>query len=120
MNILIVDDDINITDILGSHLSKHHNITIFNESIVAWDHYMDYHDYDVVLTDYYMPMLFADGFIKRMLSINPTQQIIVISSVISTERRNMLLQYMPLVQIIDKPFTLGEIDVGIKNISNYS
>jgi YesN/AraC family two-component response regulator len=82
LEIVVVDDEVMITDLIESFLnlaSKHNNIHSFNDSTEAYEYIKNNH-IDVLVTDYKMPEL--DG-IALMEATKPTTRRIMISGYVS-------------------------------------
>jgi len=116
MKILILDDEESMTDTLFEYLRETNEVLIFNNPVEALDHYRDNPDFDAVITDYRMPMMFGDGFIKRILTENSNQPIIIISGFIGDQKKEFLEENGKIIQIIEKPFDLNEISLALKKI----
>ncbi|PCJ55378.1 MAG: hypothetical protein COA79_20860 [Planctomycetota bacterium] len=116
MDILIVDDDPAILEILDIYLSDKYTVRTFNSSTLAFEEYQNNTAYLAVITDFFMPLISGDEFIKKILKINPKQKIIICSGTPSTELDSFIKEYSNAVYHIPKPFDLKEFDVVIESI----
>jgi len=110
LNILIIDDEKIFTDCLSSHLGFQHDLSIFNDSIEALEHYEACQDYDVVIIDYIMPKLNGDELIKGICKIKPFQNIIISSGDINKSDLNKIKKFNNSIKMILKPFDLSDLD----------
>ncbi|PCJ60551.1 MAG: hypothetical protein COA79_08240 [Planctomycetota bacterium] len=118
LSFLVVDDQKDITDMLDAHLSKFYKVICFNDPLEALKNYENNPTYSIILVDYYMPNLRGDEFMDRVLTINPKQQIIAIIGSPRLSFLNIIKKYSSVVQIIEKPFQLSELDQAIKIATN--
>ncbi|PCJ57248.1 MAG: hypothetical protein COA79_16205 [Planctomycetota bacterium] len=120
MDILIVDDDKSITDVLFDYLNIDYSLNIFNDPIRALECYKSNLNFDAIITDFYMPILYGDGLISRILALNPLQSFIIISGLITDKQKDILHEFKASIQVIHKPFKLKDITLALEEIKNKS
>ncbi|PCJ51384.1 MAG: hypothetical protein COA79_26435 [Planctomycetota bacterium] len=118
-NILIIDDEPNITDVLHTALSNNYNVTCFNDSLKGLDEYINNPIYSVILVDYYMPNLKGNELIDKVLKINPKQKIIAIIGSIRRSFLEMICKFTETVQVLEKPFTIKELETALELAFKY-
>ncbi|PCJ55373.1 MAG: hypothetical protein COA79_20835 [Planctomycetota bacterium] len=117
MNIMVVDDERVMTDTLGDFLSIDHNVIVFNSSADALKHYKSNLDFDVIFTDFQMPQMSGDEFIKEILVKNSTQRIIIMSGFTNDKNLDRFEKLFANIQTIQKPFDLFKIS-DVLNLIN--
>jgi len=113
LNILIIDDNKDILEILNIYLSENHRVRIFNCSQMALKTYQKYQNFDLIITDFFMPLLFGYSLIESILKINSSQNIIICSGTPCNEIDLIVNRYRDLIQLIKKPFDFSEFDKAI-------
>ncbi|AFS80878.1 histidine kinase [Candidatus Nitrosopumilus koreensis AR1] len=119
--LLIADDESSILKLYQVWLEHEHNyvVTVENgrkcveifktESIV---HSKDY--FDAVILDLKMPNMSGIDVAKEILRINPSQRIIFASGNIEKPIRQSIANLGKLVEVIEKPFSVKELEIMIK------
>ncbi|PCJ63359.1 MAG: hypothetical protein COA79_00705 [Planctomycetota bacterium] len=116
MKILIIDDEFIITDALGSYLKENHEVTLFNDSQKAFNHYEQNQHFNLIITDFLMPNLRGDELIEKVLKINSNQLIIVISGFFTKQFSDILIKFNANIRMIDKPIEPKELDLALETI----
>ncbi|PCJ56537.1 MAG: hypothetical protein COA79_18430 [Planctomycetota bacterium] len=111
MKILLVDDEKNFSDVLDSYLHFDHEVTVYNNSLNALEHYKKNQDYQVIITDYLMPYLRGDELIRDILKINKKQQFIISSGYFSDRSLGVFEKEGQTCYVIKKPYDLDHMGV---------
>ena len=106
--LLIVDDDNNIRETLHDLLKDSHECHTADRAEQALS-YLEFENYDVVLTDIAMPGLTGREILKRIQEEHPTTPVIVISGNSEAEAAKELLD-MGAFAFIAKPFKLEDVE----------
>ena len=106
--LLIVDDDNNIRETLHDLLKDSHECHTADRAEQALS-YLEFENYDVVLTDIAMPGLTGREILKRIQQEHPTTPVIVISGNSEAEAAKELLD-MGAFAFIAKPFKLEDVE----------
>ena len=106
--LLIVDDDNNIRETLHDLLKDSHECHTADRAEQALS-YLEFENYDVVLTDIAMPGLTGREILKRIQKEHPTTPVIVISGNSEAEAAKELLD-MGAFAFIAKPFKLEDVE----------
>ncbi|PCJ62876.1 MAG: hypothetical protein COA79_01750 [Planctomycetota bacterium] len=117
MKILIVDDEVNITEALKAYLSEKHDVICFNDPLTALSHYSENNEYSVIITDFLMPNLRGDEMIEKMFDQNPSQSFIVISGFFTKQLTDVLKKSNAYIKMIDKPIEPKELELSLDSIS---
>lgn len=110
MNILLVDDEIVLTDVLSAYFYGKNNVYILNNPIEAYYYYRENQNFDVVITDFIMPGMNGDEFIEKIFEINPLQQIILLSGILTEKIESLIHKHNDRILFIKKPFDLADFD----------
>jgi DNA-binding NtrC family response regulator len=110
--ILIVDDDDAIRGVLYDLLTEKyecHTASMAEEAL----QYLEFEDYDVILTDIEMPGLDGVAVLKRVQLRDSSTPVIVISGKADDEEAKNLIN-LGAFAYIQKPFELREIDDAVE------
>jgi len=118
LNILIIDDDKDITNVLDIYLSQNNTTVVFNDPLEALEHYQENTIYDIITVDFFMPQLRGDKLVEKILKINPNQNLIACSGSPTAEFHRMIRKHKSLIQVITKPFIFSDFDDAIATITN--
>ncbi len=115
--ILFLDDDKIILSILSSrYKNKGYEVHTFKDAYEALD-FIKEKPMDVVVTDFYMPNMQGDTFIKELRKFNSTVKVMVLSGQKSEE----LMERVWMAGADDylaKPFSPVELDLRIRKLLN--
>jgi len=106
--LLIVDDDDTIRDTLRDLLCEDHECHMADRAEQAIS-YLEFENYDVVLTDLVMPGLSGEQVLKRIQIQHPHTPVIVISGNADLQSAKDLLA-MGAFAYIAKPFRIEEVE----------
>lgn len=114
-SILVVEDNPINTQILSFLLGKFKATTDFAENGQEALIYTELIRYDLIITDYIMPILCGDELIKKIKEKNSTQKIIAMTSnTDSTTEEYLYNSGADLV--IHKPIILSEFSIALKQL----
>lgn len=122
--ILIADDEPNILRLYQAWLKYEYNyvitvqdgkkcIDVFKTETIV--HSKDY--FDIVILDQKMPNMTGVEAAKEILKINPNQRIIFASGNLEKSLRQSISELGKLVEVIEKPFLIEELENMIKQTS---
>lgn len=115
--ILFLDDDKIILSILSSrYKNKGYEVYTFKEAYEALD-FIKENPMDIVVTDFYMPNMQGDTFIKELRKFNSTVKIMVLSG----QKGEELMERVWMAgadDYLSKPFSPVELDLRIKKLLN--
>lgn len=107
--VLYVEDSIMVRKVTHKLLSTYfEHIDLAKDGLEAFQQYKKFHEdsdgnfYDIVITDLEMPVMDGEIFSKKILELNDTQEIIVISSVEDFKRLVDLIN-LGITKFISKP-----------------
>ena len=111
-NILIVDDDPEITKSLALLLSEKYNVGIASNGFSAIDKLKEA-DYDLILLDLLMPGLDGAGFVDALQEGEKTPPILLISGSQNAAEKARLLK---VTDYMLKPFHVDELEAKIDKL----
>lgn len=126
LEILVIDDDKNITDLLARAIERlGHNASVANNGQAGIDEYARRHEekkpYDGVLTDLKMPGVDGAEVVKRIKEISEQKTpVYVITGIEANEEYKALSQKLGENKpdgVIQKPFSMETIINTLKKIS---
>ncbi len=114
--ILVIDDEIGITNITSKILSEYgYNITVFNKSISAYEEIHKNSDwYDLIITDMTMPEMSGLELAGKVREVDPGKPVIICSGY-SDQINNEIATDMG-VHYISKPVVMSELTKLIREI----
>jgi CheY-like chemotaxis protein len=107
--ILLVEDELALADILQESL-KHagYSVTLCGDGAEALERFENDPDsFDVVLTDFRMPVMEGRVLVKKLRALSPVVPIILMSG--SQDIQTTREELGPQLQILSKPFTISEL-----------
>jgi len=111
-NILVVDDEVYVCDALRMLLSLDgHDVVTANSGAEALNLYGQ-RPFDLVITDYSMPMMKGDELAAAIKDKNPTQPIVMISAYVEA-LSNSRTELKGIDVLVSKPFRLEQIREAI-------
>ncbi len=110
--LLLIDDDNAVRDLLEMLFSGSHECHTADRAEQALE-FLEFQDYDVVITDVSMPGLGGVEVLQRVRQRNSSTPVIVISGR-PDEYRDAVLE-MGAFAFFAKPFPLGEIETCVKS-----
>lgn len=118
MKILVADDDLHIRDILIQILNTdEHQVDVVCEGKAAYA-LMREIQYDVVFLDLNMPRLTGDEVISMSDMWNLNNNIVVITA--DESRLRNLSNDGSIVAVLEKPFSIGDVNDVLDRISSSS
>jgi len=117
--IMIIDDELNITDVLERFLSRQglYTINTFSNSQYAFEE-ISKTDYDLVLTDIMMPLLNGMDILSHIKKISPNTKVILMTAY-SSEKKVAQSELLDADGYLEKPFqSLKEVESTINTILN--
>jgi len=115
--ILIIDDEVDITNILEAEL-KHlgYDVTSFNSPNTAYNEFQqEPNEFKLLILDYLMPEINGVDFAKKIFKIRPDLPIIIITGA-ELENQIKTSEVTNIKHISKKPFSIREIDSSIRKI----
>ena len=73
--LILVDDEVDVTEILTAYLEDDYDVTAFNDSVEAYEHLKN-HSYDIMITDIRMPRMGGMELTRKSKEIHPDMKII--------------------------------------------
>jgi CheY-like chemotaxis protein/anti-sigma regulatory factor (Ser/Thr protein kinase) len=119
--ILIVDDEPAIVDSLGSLIGASHDVEILTSSRDALASLLGGATYDVILCDLMMPQVTGMDLYDQLASARPGEEVklVFMTGGAFTSRAHGFLARIPN-RHIEKPFTIGELEVILSEALAYS
>ncbi len=108
--LLIVDDDNNIRETLSDLLSESYECHTADRAEQALA-YLEFQNYDVVLTDIAMPGLTGEEVLKRIQVQHPETPVVVISGADEGAAKQLLA--LGAFAYISKPFKLEDVESAV-------
>jgi two-component system response regulator AtoC len=115
-SILIVDDEINVTKLLGKFLKKEGYATLAAASGEEALNIIDSHQVDIVITDIKMPEMSGIELLSKINDIDPTIKVILITAFAAIETAVEALK-MGALDYITKPFDLDDVLLSVEKIA---
>lgn len=115
MRILLLEDDTILSNIIIEHLSKHHNVTHFEDGEESL-HAIENDKFDLLILDIQVPSLSGIEVVKNLRFFKNTTPTILITAYQDTSFLKEGFE-SGCDDYIKKPFALEELDVRIKNLS---
>lgn len=106
--LLVVDDDNNIRETLCEFFSETHECHSADRADQALA-FLEFENYDVILTDLSMPGLDGQQLLKRVQQTHPDTPVIVISGN-STEEEGLSSLALGAFAYLTKPFRLEDVE----------
>ncbi len=115
MKILVIEDEITFAELYRIFLkSKGHNVTVALDGQQGIDSYLHSAPFDLVITDYRMPKKDGLHVIKKILSVNRDQEIILATAYNIENEHQLTAIITEKVHILKKPFDFEELEMLIK------
>jgi DNA-binding NtrC family response regulator len=109
--LLVVDDDNNIRENLCQFFAGTHECHSADRAEQALA-FLDFENYDVILTDITMPGLDGQQLLKRVQQTHPETHVIVISGT-CTEEEGLSSLALGAFAYVPKPFRLEEVESAV-------
>ena len=118
-HILIIDDNKSLTNLLSNILeTSNYRVTVFNESDKALDEFMNDGDrYDLVITDYYMPVLTGLDISQSMLKKNKEIPIIMCTGFSDDVDENTVKE-LGVKEFLRKPVPMATLLTTVSSLLN--
>lgn len=110
--LLLIDDETPVREMLNSLFSSTHECHAADRAEQAFE-FLQFQEYDVVITDISMPGLGGVEVLKRIKEKHAKTPVIVISGR-PDQYRDKVLE-MGAFAFFAKPFSLSEIEASVKN-----
>ncbi|TYB30786.1 MAG: PAS domain S-box protein [Candidatus Mcinerneyibacterium aminivorans] len=116
-SIIYVDDEKTLLELVKERLEMEgYNVNTFEDPVEALDHFKEkYADYQLVLTDYYMPQKNGIKLAKEMLKVAPEMPIVVMSGYIEEVSKSEVKKF-GVKDLIYKPVDFSNL---IKIVEKY-
>ena len=114
--LLIIDDDNYVRDTLQDLFSGTHECHTADRAEQALE-YLEFENYDVVLTDISMPGLGGLEVLRRITERHTTTPVIVISGQVDAHKDDLLA--LGAFDFFAKPFLLEEVEAAVKKAIDY-
>lgn len=119
--ILIVDDEVTITNALRRHLQTDHEVTVHNDPAAALAVIREGARFDAILCDMMMPKLSGARFYRDLLAFAPGQAaVMILMTGGSLPRDGIELLATGTVSNLTKPFDLEELRALIRTLPTSS
>src|SRR6478752_3956811 len=106
--ILVIEDDEGFADVLLRTLrTRGYTVELSDRGLPALEH-LQSGDYQLVLLDLLLPDIDGVTLLKRLISIRPEQQVLVVSALSSVEAKVKCLE-LGAADYLSKPFALEEL-----------
>ncbi len=119
--VLIIDDEVTITNALRRHLQSDHDVTVQNDPVAALAMIKDGAAFDVILCDMMMPKLNGAQLHRELVVIAPGQAAVTILMTGGSVPRDAIeLLATGRVANLTKPFDLDELRALIRTLHTSS
>jgi DNA-binding response OmpR family regulator len=119
--VLIIDDEVTITNALRRHLQSDHEVTVQNDPVAALALLGDGARFDVILCDMMMPKLNGAQLHRELAVIAPDQAAVTIMMTGGSVPREALeLLATGRIANLTKPFDLDELRALIRSLHTSS
>lgn len=107
--IMLVDDEVAITNALKRVLRREYEVEAFNLPLEALEAYKNNPNYDVVVTDVRMPEMQGDALIHEIQQLNPEQPCMVLTGYAEKEQLLKVMRAGKLNRVLVKPWNNKEL-----------
>ena len=112
--ILLVDDDEEILNYLAGELSDLYRVSTAKNGVEAYQCYRNENDFEILITDIYMPEMDGIELIKKIVKHSPKAKIIAMSGYQDKILQGALRSGAS--EIIRKPFDIKELKEAVSNL----
>ena len=115
MNILLIEDDVLLSELISDFLSKNHEVVCAYSGDEAYD-ILDEQKFSLIITDINMPHMTGLEFLKSLREFSDTTPVIIITAYQDLETLKKGFKY-GANDYLKKPFELEELEMRVKNIA---
>ena len=115
MNILLIEDDVLLSELISDFLSKNHEVVCAYSGDEAYD-ILDEQKFSLIITDINMPHMTGLEFLKSLREFSDTTPVIIITAYQDLETLKKGFEY-GANDYLKKPFELEELEMRVKNIA---
>jgi DNA-binding response OmpR family regulator len=114
--VLIVDDEVTITNALRRLLGHDHDVTVFNDPVEAMALVRSGHEFDVILCDLMMPRLNGVQLHRELSEVAPAQVPALVLMTGGSVPRDAVALIASGVPSLCKPFGIDELRAVIAQV----